>query len=264
MLPVALIMSQLFADAEINCFVDESNMHDAKTYYIGVLAIRKERGPDMVARMNEIRQHAVWLTGDPDIELHGQEIFQGGGSFHGIPPHERIFLLSEIAKAIGVFACRLCIKPYNYAKASPLNRFPPHLYALAWSLENIETSFRNSSWSVTADHNKDLNDRVKEVLCLCRRAAALNCRKFSNLCKESPNFVDSRDCLLVQACDVGLYLVARHETNQTVPGRDKRSSDAVEKMCRNIGKALTLKSCWPPEHKGSGKSQSLWRGFVCD
>ena len=138
----------------------------------------------------------------------------------------------------------MCIKPYDYSKASPFTQYPPHLYALAWALEHIENAF-GVRWSVTADSHQEFNNRVIDVLNACRAGSSMNCRRFTNLDPSSPIFVDSRDSLLVQACDVALYLAARRQTDTIIPGRDKRSVSEVKKICMNMDKILMLKSVWP-------------------
>lgn len=227
----------------IECFVDESNMHASQIYYVGVLAVRKESEALMAAEIEDARQYAAKLTGDPKTELHGQEIFQGGGRFRGLPIHERVYILERVTRAVGRHCLRACIKPYNYAKASPFTRYPPHLYALAWALEHIEISF-SSPWTITADNHQELNHRVAEVLDACRRGA-MNCRRFTHLLPSAPSFVDSRDSLLVQACDIALFLVARRQTDAIIPGRDPRSVRTVKGLCDNMSSVLMLKSVWP-------------------
>lgn len=232
----------------LECFLDEHTQQATGLYLVGVLAIEDSSYPQFLGEMRAIRDSARSITGDPNAEIHGHEIFHGatGSSYEGIPPCDRIKIFKDVIKLVASKCKRMCVKPIDTRHQRYRASGPAHIWALQWACEHIEIISNSSGWRLTADDHPQYNKKVQSALAEARLLSKRNCRPFRKLSADSPIFKHSHDSLGVQACDTALYCVGRHKFNtaQGITGRSPKEINKFVNILTSSGVLLDKKT-WP-------------------
>ena len=232
----------------LECFLDEHTQQATGLYLVGVLAFEDSSYREFLGEMHAIREFARRVTGDPNAEIHGHEIFHGtrGSSYAGVSVCDRIKIFKDAIKLVASKGKRMCVKPIDTRHQSYRASGPAHIWALQWACEHIEIISNSSGWRLTADDHPQYNGNVQDALIKARRSSTRNCRAFKKLSADSPIFKHSHDSLGVQACDTALYCVARHKFNisQGLAGQSPREIAKFVNILTSGG-VLLEKNTWP-------------------
>jgi hypothetical protein len=232
----------------LECFLDEHIQQATGLYLVGVLAVEDSSYQEFVGEMHVIRESARRVTGDPNAEIHGHEIFHGtkGTSYAGVSICDRIKIFKDVITLVARKGKRMCIKPIDTRHQKYRASGPAHIWALQWACEHIEIISDSSGWRLTADDHPQYNRIVQSALDRARLLSTRNCKPFRSLSADSPIFKHSHDSLGVQACDTALYCVGRHKFN-TAQGLSGQSPKEINKFVNILasGGVLLEKNTWP-------------------
>lgn len=236
----------------LECFLDEHTQQATGLYLVGVLAVEDSTYQEFLGEMHAIRESARRVTGDPNAEIHGHEIFHGtkGSSYAGVSPCDRVKIFKDAIKLVASKGKRMCVKPIDTNHTKYRASGPAHIWALQWACEHIEIISDSSGWRLTADDHPQYNNSVRIALTDARRLSTRNCRPFRTLSSDSPIFERSHNSLGIQACDTALFCVGRHKFNiaQGLNGQSPKEIAKFVKILTSSG-VLLEKNIWPSTTK---------------
>lgn len=198
---------------------------------------------------------------DPDVELHGHEIFHAKRAWAAVPVRARIGVFDDVVEAVAGQDVRVIARAMDVAgqRARYHRPDPPHTVVLAHLLERVDECVTGlgeyalviaDEVDAQAGHRADLT-RYREV-----GMAGYRSRKLTRIV-DTLHFAPSSASRLVQAADVVAFLYWRVFTTQEA---DERSRKAKVAMWSRLAPRIHHELCWFPV--GTAGQQGLWGADV--
>ena len=218
-------------------------------------------GPEAVTVTDELDRVATAAAAyglGAGVELHGHEIFHGGGAWKGVPVRARVGVFDDVVEAIAARDVRVIARAMDVVGRRARYRVPDpaHTVVLQHLLERVDecaTSLGDYALVIAdevdgqARHRADLSS-YREV-----GTTGYRHRKLTRIV-DTLHFDPSHASRLVQAADVITFLYRRVFTHRET---DERSRKAKIAMWNRLRPRVHHELCWFPSTKGDGQ-QHLW------
>lgn len=193
---------------------------------------------------------------EPDIELHGFEIFQRGGRWRNVPPRARVAVFDKVVDAVASRDLRVITRAVDIVGQRA--RYPqpehPHSVVLQHLLERIDECVRalGDYALVIAD---EVDGQAKHRADLSRYkvmgTTGYPQRRLTRIV-DTLHFAPSHASRLVQAVDIIAFLYRRAFTHVE---SDERARKAKVAMWERLRPRVEHDHCWFPSEEGQ---RDLW------
>lgn len=233
-------------------YVDES-ARDNDYYFFGALIVDGDAARQIERGMNEvaalIASHVPGFSAD--TEFHAVNMFHGTEEWRNVPVAWRVKACDLTAKIIGRSTAQFVFRgiDLNAQRAKYKRPFPPHLLALAHSLEEVDKRLRrmvapeNCGLVVADEHHSATSARRSLRDFRIGKVPGYTTRQLDAVL-DTIYFGPSHESRLLQAADVATYFLNRH---RTITEQDDRARSAVEKIVGNIRRVTVSEYVWSPE-----------------
>ncbi|SBW20843.1 hypothetical protein FDG2_1821 [Candidatus Protofrankia californiensis] len=183
----------------------------------------------------------------PGVELHGHEIFHGGGAWDGVPVRARVGVFDDVVEAVAKQNVRLIVRAMDVVGQRARYRIPepPHTVVLQHVLERVDDCVTGlGDYALVIADEVDGQAKHRADLSTYREVGTTGYRrrKLTRIV-DTVHFAPSHASHLVQAVDVITFLYRRVFTHQET---DERSRKAKIAMWNRLVPRVHHELCWFP------------------
>lgn len=228
-------------------YVDESYHND--WYIVAALLVG---GPAAVALSDELdrvaRAAASAYGLDPDVELHGYEIYQGSHGWKGVPVRARIGVLDDVVEAVASQHVWVIARGMDVAgqRARYENPGPPHSIVLQHLLERIDecaTALDEHALVIADEIEGQARHRADLSTYRAAGTTGYRARKLTRIV-DTLHFAPSNASRLVQAADMIAFIYRR---SFAVQETDERARKVKVSLWNKLEPRVYRQGCWFPE-----------------
>jgi hypothetical protein len=237
-------------------YVDESYADD--WYAIAALLVDGPAAVTLTAELDRVAASAAQAYGLVDgVELHGHEIFHGGGAWSGVPVRARVGVFDDVVEAVAGQNVRVIARAMDVVGQRARYRAAaeaPHSVVLQHLLERVDECVTGlGSYALVIADEMDGQAKHRTDLSSYREVgtSGYRHRKLTRIV-DTLHFAPSHASRLVQAADVITFLYRRVFTHQET---DQRSRRAKVKMWERLVPRVHHQLCWFPSQKDGQKDR---------